>query len=406
MLSSGFDEREHRLLGIVLTLAAIALFFVVVGFLADLFYFFGDVLLTFFLAWLLAFIISPAVGRVVALVPRLPRAGATIAVYALVVVVALVVLVGGAAALAGSITQFLNSIPDIRRDLPVLLAPFQTWVAALGFEQVDLVAQANALLGNLDDLAGALIQPLQQLAVASIGILGTLLITFFLSIWMVLDSGPILAFFLRVVPPGLADEARLLQTSVSRSFGGFLRGQAILGITYFLIALATHLLLDIPLTALSATTAGGLMAIPFFGPFVAWAPPILGALVFAPDALLPAGLVMGIGWLIVMNVLQPRIMQGAVGIHPIMVLASVLIGAKVAGIAGAVFGIPIAAVISAFFFHYLDESSSERTVASRAARRLERRGGKAVRVPREPAPGTAEDIADATDHRSPDGPPA
>ena len=53
---------------------------------------------------------------------------------------------------------------------------------------------------------------------------------------------------------------------------------------------------------------------------------------------------MVIGWFVVMNVLQPRIMQGAVGIHPIVVLASVLIGSRIAGIPGAIFGIPVAAV--------------------------------------------------------------
>ena len=116
------------------------------------------------------------------------------------------------------------------------------------------------------------------------------------------------------------------------------------------------------------------------------------ALVLVPDAVLPAIILMGAGWFLVMNVLQPRIMQGAVVIHPIVVLGSVLVGSKVAGVAGVIFGIPIAAVLSALFFHFLNLASTERSVASRAARRLERRGGKPVRVPREPAPGLDADI--------------
>ena len=60
-----------------------------------------------------------------------------------------------------------------------------------------------------------------------------------------------------------------------------------------------------------------------------------------------------IGWLIVMNALQPRLMQEAVGIHPIVVLGSVLIGSKVAGITGAIFGIPIAAGVLYPFFGVL-----------------------------------------------------
>jgi predicted PurR-regulated permease PerM len=101
---------------------------------------------------------------------------------------------------------------------------------------------------------------------------------------------------------------------------------------------------------------------------------------------------MATGWMIVMNVLQPRIMQGAVGIHPIVVLGSVLIGSRIAGIPGAIFGIPIAAVVSSFFFHVLYRTVGDRTVAGRAAKRLSEREGRSVQVPREPAPGQAADV--------------
>jgi predicted PurR-regulated permease PerM len=136
------------------------------------------------------------------------------------------------------------------------------------------------------------------------------------------------------------------------------------------------------------------MAIPFFGPFLAWAPPVIAALIFRPDALVAALVIMGIGWVIVMNVLQPRIMQGAVGIHPIVVLGSVLIGSRIAGIPGAIFGIPVAAVASAFFFHFLHRTSGDRSVTGRAAKRLSEREGRPVRVPREPVPGQATDVVD------------
>jgi predicted PurR-regulated permease PerM len=111
--------------------------------------------------------------------------------------------------------------------------------------------------------------------------------------------------------------------------------------------------------------------------------------------LVPALVVMAAGWMIVMNVLQPRIMQGAVGIHPIVVLGSVLIGSRIAGIPGAIFGIPIAAVVSSFFFHVLYRTVGDRTVAGRAARILSEREGRAVQVPREPAPGQAADVPES-----------
>ena len=111
MLNVQPEGRDRRLIGALLVLGVTALFFIVVQQLATVFFYFGDILLTFFLAWLLAFIISPVVTRIVDAVPRLPRAAATIIVYALVVVVMVLTVVVAAGALATSIGQFVESIP-------------------------------------------------------------------------------------------------------------------------------------------------------------------------------------------------------------------------------------------------------------------------------------------------------
>jgi predicted PurR-regulated permease PerM len=385
-------DRQRRWLSAVLVLGALVLAIVLLSLVGSIFFAFGDVVLVFFLAWLLAFILSPLVSGLTRFVPFLPRIGAVVLVYALLVgaIVVAVVLVAGA--LTSSISDFVASVPTLRQDLPTLLAPWQARVDGLGLSQVDLVAQATSFLDNLANYAVALAGPVQQLAVASLGAMGNLLIVLILSLYMVVDRDDILSFLFRVVPPAYKEEARLLETSVARSFGGFLRGQAILGIVYAAVAAVTSALLGLPYLAVTTVVAGGLMAIPFFGPFLSWAPPVIIAILVRPDLILPAAILMGVGWMLVMNGLQPRLMQEAVGIHPIVVLGSVLIGSKIAGVTGAIFGIPIAAVISAFFFHFLVISREPSPITTRAARRLEAREGRPVRIPREPAPGIDPDV--------------
>ncbi|HEU4918617.1 MAG TPA: AI-2E family transporter [Candidatus Limnocylindrales bacterium] len=386
-------ERQRRWLTAVLVLGALTLALVLTGLVASVFFAFGDLVLVFFLAWLLAFILSPVVAGLTRLLPFLPRVGAVVLVYAALVgaiVLAVVVIAG---ALADSIADFVAGVPNLRQDLPNILRPWQERLNGLGLSQVDLEEQATIFLDNIADYAVQLAGPIQQLAVASLGAMGNLLIVLILSLYMVVDRDAIVSFLFRLVPPAYKEEARLLETSVARSFGGFLRGQAILGVVYAAIAAVTSAVLGIPYTAVTTALAGGLMAIPFFGPFVAWAPPVVVALLATPDATVPSLLLMGIGWLVVMNGIQPRLMQEAVGIHPIVVLGSVLIGSKIAGITGAIFGIPIAAVISAFFFHFLVVSREPSPVATRAAKRVEAREGRPVRVPREPAPGIDPDVS-------------
>ncbi len=376
-------DRQQRWLTAVLVLGMVA-----VDLAATVFFAFGDVILVFFLAWLLAFILSPVVAGLVRLIPVLPRVGAVVLVYA--TLVGAIVLVAGA--LAQSISAFVAGVPDLRQHLPEIVAPWQERLNAFGLGQVDLVSQASGFLDNLATYAAQLAGPIQQLAVASVGAVGSLLIVLILSLYMVVDRDAMLSFFFRIVPPAWKEEARLLETSVARSFGGFLRGQAILGVVYAAVAALTSAVLGLPYLAVTTAAAGVLMAIPFFGPFVAWAPPVIVALLAVPNATLASAILMGLGWLIVMNVLQPRLMQEAVGIHPIVVLGSVLIGSKVAGVTGAIFGIPIAAVISAFFFHFLVLTREPSPVAARAARRVELREGRKVRIPSEPVPGIDPDV--------------
>src|SRR6476661_10837573 len=116
-------DRQRRWLTAVLVLGAIVLAMVAIELVATVFFALGDVILVFFLAWLLAFILSPVVAGLTRLVPILPRIGAVVLVYATLVgaIVLVVVLVAGA--LAQSISAFVTSVPDLRQNLPELLAP-------------------------------------------------------------------------------------------------------------------------------------------------------------------------------------------------------------------------------------------------------------------------------------------
>ena len=385
-------RRQARLFETLLVLATVGLGIVVIGMVGKIFFDFGDVILEFFLAWLIAFILSPIVRWLIDHVPRLPRVAAVVLVYLILFtgMVALIVFI--AQTLANGISEFIAYLPRLTYDLPGILSPLQSWLNQLGFGQVDLQATAIQVLQTIKDSAATIVGPLQSIAAASLGAIGTTLIVVILSVYILVDQERIQAFLNRLVPPGQRDDARLLETSVSRSFGGFLRGQAAIGFAYAAVALGTSALLGLDFIAVTTAASGLLMAIPFFGPFVSWAPPVIVAVFTDPGLILPTLAIMMVGWFIVMNVLQPRLMADAVGLHPIVVLASVIIGAKVAGVAGAIFGIPIAAVLSSLFFHYLEIFGEDRTVAARAARRVESREGRRIRRPREPRPGVDADV--------------
>ena len=380
-------ESERRWLHAVLVLGTLVLAFVLLSQVSALLAFFTDILLVLLLGWLLAFILAPIVGLVQRAFPRLPRAAAVGLIYAVLLIVIGWAVVAVAGSLATSIGNFIAELPSFQARLPQIVAPLQETLDSLGL-QIDVLTIAQDLLRNLGSLGDQLVQPLTDLAIFSLGIVGNLFIVIFLSLFILVDQDRILAYVNRLVPPRYSETARVFETSVSTSFGGFIRGSVIQGLIMAAITAGAHLAFGLDFMPASAALSGVLQAIPFFGPFFSWIPAVLVAVLTKPDVIIPTLIVMGIGWFVVSNIITPRVMAHAVGIHPIVVLVSVLVGAKIAGIAGAVFAVPFAAILAAFFQHFLSRNANlPRDVTSRAAKRVGEREGRRVRVPKPPAVG-------------------
>jgi predicted PurR-regulated permease PerM len=92
-----------------------------------------------------------------------------------------------------------------------------------------------------------------------------------------------------------------------------------------------------------------LESIPVIGPMVAVVPAVIISLFFNS----PVTTVLLVVWFvvyqqIVTNVLGPRVMGLAVGIHPLEALAAVLIGYPLGGLLGAFLAVPIAGAVHVF----------------------------------------------------------
>jgi predicted PurR-regulated permease PerM len=152
----------------------------------------------------------------------------------------------------------------------------------------------------------------------------------------------------------------LFRSRVATAFVGFIRSQIILGALYGVWAFGVSLLFGLPFAGATAFLAAVIMAIPIYGPYVSWLPPVFVALLVNPALALPVAAVMLVGWFIDENVLAPLVRAGALELHPIVVTFAFLLGAQLAGAIGAIIAIPLAAVVQAFFVEYLDQYRTDR----------------------------------------------
>ena len=233
-------------------------------------------------------------------------------------------------------------------------------VVSFGTFQPDLVVLYRDVEGSVIASATSALGEVPEVTFA---VLGSLVLVVILSLYMLADSEAILAKVERVVPGRYADELEILQRTVSTAFGGFLRAQVVLAAIQAVLTTIVVVGLELPygfLIVLSSTLA---MLIPFFGPPLALIPPILATAIFSPNWVIIVAPVLLVVQSLLVNYVQPRLMREALGMHPLLVLVGLLVGAQIAGLWGALFVIPILAVLNVFFNYAINLRTIEEAPA-------------------------------------------
>jgi len=307
---------------------------------------FSQILLILFLAWLLAFVMSP-VARLFSERLGLPRGVAVGVAYLFALVLLGTVLFTTGAAITQQLAQATQEFPETALRIEATLAGYQSGLGLDRFD-IDLVALFQSAQEQLGTLAGAIFDQAQEIAGATLATLGSLFLILILSLYMLADSDKLLAKLNRVVPRQYSDELQILERSVARAFGGFLRAQLVLAVIQAVLVAVVGTAFGIPYLFLVGTLSALAMVIPFFGPPLALIPPIVAAWIYTPDSFIFSTVILVAVQTVIVNWLQPRLMRGALGMHPILVLVGLLVGAQVAGVWGALFGIPVIAVLNVF----------------------------------------------------------
>lgn len=276
-----------------------------------------------------------------------PRPPIVVGTYLLALIVLGFVLFYTGAALTQQVAEMAQRYPQTERDILAVLADWQRGLQ-LGRLQIDLTDLYAGAVTQAERLGRDIVGQAQGIAGGTIAALGSLFLIIVLSLYMLMDSRRILARLRAAVPRRYTGEAELFERSVVRAFGGFLRAQLILAALQALLVAVVGTAFGIPYLFLWGTISALAMLIPFFGPPLALIPPIIGAVLFAGGAAIPVTVILVVVQTVLVNWLQPHLMRGAVGLHPILVLVGLLVGAQVAGVWGALFGIPVIAVVWVF----------------------------------------------------------
>jgi predicted PurR-regulated permease PerM len=331
---------------------------------------FADIILLFFLAWLVAFVLEPLVGTLVeGRLPRLAAIGLTYLTLLVWLILGVILLVP---ALSLQIVEVARNLPAYVEQTTTVLTAVQAsvneWLTGHGSPLlIDLKSALNPqeLSRRADALGPPILSNAIGFATGAATLLVQVVIMLILSFYFMVDGARLAESVITALPLRAQDDARFLIASIHRAFAGFLRGQMIQslvgGVGTGLIMSA----LQVDYALLSSVVAALVLLIPFLGPVLAVVLPVTIALLTHPEVTIYLFIALLALQQIIFNVLAPRILSRQVGLHPLLVFFAVLTGARVAGVWGAIFGVPIVAVLTTMISFYRGNQEE------RAARLLE-----------------------------------
>jgi predicted PurR-regulated permease PerM len=315
----------------------------------------GPVALIFVVAGLVALLLNPFV--VMLQRARFPRGLAVMCVF-----LTLIVVVGSVVAvLAGPIgdqaSKFSDTVPGIVDDANATLVDLQAWLDEKGID-VEVARQGETALETLGarvtEGSGELVSLTRDALTVLIEGSIALILIIVLSVYMLLYGQRIGAAVRSVVPRGDGTPDDDYPTRVQRAVFGYVRGQLLFSLIMGTSAgIALWLMGSLGVFPEGKTYAlvfgafyGFAELIPYIGPAIGAAPPVLIAL-FSDNALDAL-------WLTIMftalqqiegHIVAPTVFAQALRINPLLVIFALLMGGRLYGFAGAFLALPLAAVV-------------------------------------------------------------
>ena len=319
-------------------------------------------ILVLLVAFFLSFALEPAVNR-------LERVGLRRGFGTALVMVALVVALGGFGIQVGSLLA--EQVTEFSENVPAYLSDVDEWLEdSFGIENATADLRANYDSGALASWLGDVADDLARFGTTVVNVLFQLFTVGLFTFYLVAE-GPKLR---RLICSFIAErhQRHVLEVwdlAIEKT-GGYILSRSVLALGSALVHWAAFEIIGLP-SALALALWVGIMSqfIPVVGTFIAGALPLVIALLGEPVDGLWVVVVIAVYQQIENYVLGPRITAHTMQLHVAVAFGSVIAGAAILGVVGALLALPAAATIQAVIAaeaerhevaEHLQEASSQR----------------------------------------------
>ena len=324
----------------------------------------SSVLLPFFIAWLLAYLMYPLVtflqhkcrlrNRTLSIIVAALIVLAVITGLLLLIIPPIVSEFSKASALFSKYAdRFLGGtgvIPYIQQFLDQFGSKYQKNI-------LDLV-QERSFMEAAQSVLGQLWNVIYQTVDFAIGLIGSLIVLLYL-FFILQDYEKITEGWIALIPKGSRGFASQLAEDVKSGMNSYFRGQGLVALCVGILFSLGFVIVGFPMAIALGVFMGFLNLVPYLQT-LGFLPMVLLALLKAADTgenfwmiLLPAVIVVAVVQVIQDTFLVPKIMGSAMGLNPAVILLSLSIWGSLLGFIGLIIALPLTTLLISYYRRFV-----------------------------------------------------
>ena len=249
---------------------------------------------------------------------------------------------------SGLIDLIYNEYYSTLGDLPPI---FQ------GVQQVimeNIVGLESMVVNGLKTFIGGIINTFSKVV--------SLVLTPILTLYFLVDKDYFKEKIINMIPKKYKKDSMELLGDIDNSLSKFVRGKIIMAAYVGVATTMVLLILGVDFAIVIGFITGFADIIPYIGPFLGFLPAVFFAFLSSPiKALWLAIIFVFIQWT-ENNILAPKVIGDTTGIHPVVVLLSIIVGGGVFGVMGMILGVPVIAVLIILYDFTKDKIKSKKSL--------------------------------------------
>ena len=268
--------------------------------------------------------------------------GSLLAIFVGIITV-LIVIVGVVPII---VEQTQNLITALPRYIEVVKGYLEEYSDNAYVQVVVEYVNNNLNVSKISEKLVSIATSVAQGVVSSISSTASVLVTMpFVLFFLLKDASHFNKFVISLLPKKLEKPVAETIDEIDDKVGSYIQGQMLVSLCIGVMLFIGYNIIGLHYAFSLATIAAFLSIVPYLGPVIAITPAMLVAASTSWVMVVKMLVVWGIVQFLEGNIISPNIMGRSMNMHPLTVIFVILIGVNIAGVVGAILGIPVYSIL-------------------------------------------------------------